>query len=225
MVGAWSALVGPRPARRTKATARQPSDAASVAIHTAIDSMGGLAALQAIVRVRIAGAGYTVAGDDARAVTVFAFTETRDDRTQRLVQDVTVVTSPGVSHRTVRTLVRTPTGVRIESDGRTRLGDARALDDWFTEAPENVLLAAARAPDLATVGETGVRFTWRGRAVHVRFTARGGGIAAVELDSATTVYSRWKPVAGGARYPHQWTIAQRGLPTEAFTADRVTIVK
>jgi hypothetical protein len=47
----------------------------------------------------------------------------------------------------------------------------------------------------------------------------------VELDSATTVYSRWKPDTGGARYPHQWTISQGGLPTEAFTADRVTIVK
>src|SRR5579872_1678289 len=109
-------------------------------VRTALDSLGGEARARSIASVRIDGAGYA-ADDDG--ITTFAFTETRDNREPRLVQDVTVVVRPDSSHRSVRTL---------------HAGD-RGMDAWFTEAPENVLLAAFDAPDLARDGDSAVRFT------------------------------------------------------------------
>lgn len=110
------------------------------------------------------------------------------------VQDVTVIVAPGVSHHSVHT--------------------PRDSDDWFTEAPENVLLAALDAPDLTTEDPTSVRFTWRGRAVRVYCAPH----LAVELDGATTTYSHWRD-----QYPRQWTVTRGGATVEAFTADVVTI--
>ena len=159
-------------------------------VRAALDSLGGEARARAIDSVRIEGAGYAT-GDD---LTTFAFAETRDDRHPRLVQDVTVIAAPGVSHHSVRTLSDSP--------------------DWFTEAPENVLLAALDAPDLATQDQTTVRFTWHGKTVRVQWAPH----LAVELDGATTVYSRWRD-----HYPRQWTTSRGGTIVESFAADRVTI--
>jgi hypothetical protein len=159
-------------------------------VHAALDSVGGEARARAIDSVRIEGAGYAT-GDN---LTTFAFIETRDDRHPRLVQDVTVIVAPGVSHHSVQTLTDSP--------------------DWFTEAPENVLLAALDAPDLTSVDPATVSFTWRGRTVRVTCTPH----LAVELDGATTVYSHWRD-----HYPRQWTISRGGTILESFTADRVTL--
>ncbi|HTD62723.1 MAG TPA: hypothetical protein VK679_18845, partial [Gemmatimonadaceae bacterium] len=111
-----------------------------------------------------------------------------------LVQDVTVIVAPSVSHHSVRTLTDSP--------------------DWFTEAPENVLLAALDAPDLTSDDPATVRFTWRGRMVRVACMPH----LAVELDGATTVYSHWRD-----HYPRQWTVSRGATVVESFTADRVTI--
>jgi hypothetical protein len=159
-------------------------------VHAALDSLGGEARARSIDSVRIEGAGYATGAD----LTTFAFAETRDDRHPRLVQDVTVIVAPGVSHRSVHT--------------------PRDSDDWFTEAPENVLLAALDAPDLTSEDPATVRFTWRGRMVRVTCLPH----LAVELDGATTVYSHWRD-----HYPRQWTVSRGGTVVESFTADRVTI--
>jgi hypothetical protein len=159
-------------------------------VRTALDSLGGESRARAISTVRIEGAGYAT-GDN---LTTFAFIETRDNRHPRLVQDVTVIVAPGVSHHSVNT--------------------PKDSDDWLTEAPENVLLAALDATDLASEDQAGVRFTWRGRIVRVRCTPH----LAVELDGATTTYSHWRDY-----YPRQWTMTRGGATVEAFTADRVTI--
>ena len=144
-----------------------------------------------LVLVRIEGAGYA-RGDST--LTTFAFIETRDDKRPHLIQDVTVVRRPGVSHHSVNA----PTD----------------SDDWFTEAPENVLLAALDAQDLTDDGDEGVRFRWRGRTVRLQCSPH----LAVMLDGATTVYSSWRD-----HYPHQWTISRGGTIVEAYTADLVTI--
>src|SRR5579883_1770854 len=174
---------GRRAPERARAGAG-PADRARDVVRAALDSMGGVAAVRSIARVRVDGAGYAVGGGEPPALTVFAFSETRDDRRPRLVQDVTVVTRPGMSRRSVRTLTLTPGGARVEGGGAAQLRDARALDDWFTEAPENVLLAALAAPDLvadsAIAAAAVVRFTWHGRPVRVRFTAPGGALASEE---------------------------------------------
>jgi hypothetical protein len=81
------------------------------------------------------GAGYAT-GDN---LSPFAFIEIRGDKHPRLVQDVTLIVAPGRSHRSVHT--------------------PNDSDDWFTEAPENVLLAALDAPDLAAEDQATVRFT------------------------------------------------------------------
>ncbi|HXB24859.1 MAG TPA: hypothetical protein VNV25_09030 [Gemmatimonadaceae bacterium] len=159
-------------------------------VHAALDSLGGEARARSIDSVRIEGAGYAT-GDN---LTTFAFAETRDDRHPRLVQDVTVIVAPGVSHHSVRTLTDSP--------------------DWFTEAPENVLLAALDAPDLTSQDQTTVRFTWHGKTVRVQLAPN----LAVELDGATTVYSHWRD-----HYPRQWTVSRGGTVVESFTADRVSI--
>jgi hypothetical protein len=164
-------------------------------VRAALDSMGGEARARAIAGVRIDGAGYA-AGD---GLTTFVFTETRDNRQPMLTQDVTVVRRPGVSHRNVRTL---------------RGGD-RGMDTWFTEAPENVLLAALAAPDLTSDTGATVRFTWQGHAVRVHCATP----LSVELDGATTVWSHW---TNG--YPREWDVTRGGVTVEAFTADSVTIV-
>jgi hypothetical protein len=159
-------------------------------VRSALDSLGGESRARAISSVRIDGAGYATGND----LTIFAFTETRDDRHPRLVQDVTVIVAPGVSHHRVNT----PTD----------------SDDWFTEAPENVLLAALDAPDLASEDEATVRFTWRGRPVRVHCAPH----LAVELGGAITTYGRWRD-----HYPRQWTVTKGGTTVESFTAELVTI--
>ena len=171
------------------ALALMPPPARDLA-RAALDSLGGEARARSIDSVRIEGAGYAT-GDD---LTTFAFAETRDDRHPRLVQDVTVIVAPGVSHHSVRTLTDSP--------------------DWFTEAPENVLLAALDAPDLTSDDPATVRFTWRGRMVRVACMPH----LAVELDGATTAYSHWRD-----HYPRQWTTSRGGTVVESFTADRVTV--
>jgi hypothetical protein len=163
-------------------------------ICAALDSLGGEARARSIARVRIDGAGY--ATDDDR-LTTFVFSETRDNRRHGLVQDVTVVKRPGVSQHSVRTL---------------KEGD-RGMDTWFTEAPENVLLAALDAPDLSNDDSAGVRFTWHARPAHMTFAP-----LRVKLDGATTAYTHWKN-----NYPRQWTVRRADAIVEAFTADRVTI--
>jgi len=159
-------------------------------VRGALDSLGGESRARAIASVRIEGAGYAT-GDD---LTTFAFIETRDDRHPHLIQDVTVVVRPGVSRHSVHT--------------------PKDSDDWLTEAPENVLLAALDAPDLTTEDEASVRFTWRGRTVRVHCAPH----LAVELDGATTVYSHWRD-----HYPRRWTVTRGGTVVESYTADRVTI--
>jgi hypothetical protein len=159
-------------------------------VRAALDSLGGEARARAIDSVRVEGAGYATGA----SLTTFAFIETRDDKRPKLVQDVTVIVRPGVSHHSVNT--------------------PKDSDDWFTEAPENVLLAALDAPDLTSEDQTTVRFTWHGRPVRVHCTPH----LAVELDGATTVYSRWRD-----HYPHQWTVTKGGTTVEAFTVDVVTI--
>jgi hypothetical protein len=169
-------------------TLGQPS--ARDLVRAALDSLGGEARVRSIDSVRIEGAGYAT-GDN---LTTFAFAEMRDDRHPRLVQDVTVIVAPGVSRHSVRTLTNSP--------------------DWFTEAPENVLLAALDAPDLTAENEATVHFTWHGRPVRVTCTPH----LAVELEGATTVYSHWRD-----RYPRQWTVSRGGTVVESFTAHRVDI--
>jgi hypothetical protein len=159
-------------------------------VRAALDSLGGESRARSISTVRIEGAGYATGGN----LTTFAFIETRDDRHPRLVQDVTVIVAPGRSHHSVST--------------------PKDSDDWFTEAPENVLLAALDAPDLTSEDEASVRFTWRGRTVRVHCTPH----LAVELDGATTTYSHWLD-----HYPRQWTVTRGGNVVESFTADRVTL--
>lgn len=163
-------------------------------VRSALDSLGGEAKARSIASVRIDGAGYA-ADDD---LTTFAFTETRDNRQPTLVQDVTVILRPDSSHHSVRTL---------------HAGD-RGMDTWFTEAPENVLLAALDATDLASDGGSAVRFTWHGRPVRVRVAPA----VAVELDGATTTYSNWH-----AGYPRQWTVTRGGKAVEAFTVSSLRI--
>lgn len=170
----------------------QPS--AKDLVRTALDSLGGETKARSIASVRIDGAGYAV--DDG--ITTFAFTETRDNREPRLVQDVTVVVRPDSSQHSVRTL---------------HAGD-RGMNTWFTEAPENVLLAALDAPDLALDGTSAVRFTWHGRPVRVHVAPA----LAVELGGATTTYTHWQ-----AGYPRQWEVTRDGRTVEAFTASVVTI--
>ncbi len=164
-------------------------------VRSALDSLGGEARARSIASVRLDGAGYA-ADDDG--LTTFAFTETRDNREPRLVQDVTVVVRPDSSHHSVRTL---------------HAGD-RGMDTWFTEAPEIVLLAALDAPDLAADGDTAVRFTWHGRPVRVHVAPA----LAVELGGATTIYSHWH-----AGYPREWEVTRDGRTVEAFMASVVTI--
>jgi len=159
-------------------------------VRSALDSLGGEARARSIARVRIEGAGYAT-GDD---LTTFAFTETRDDRHPTLVQDVTVIVAPGVSRHSVHT--------------------PRDSDDWFTEAPENVLLAGLDAADLTTEDAATVRFTWHDRTVRIHCSPH----LAVELDGATTVYSHWRD-----HYPRQWTVSRGGTVVESFAANRVTI--
>jgi hypothetical protein len=159
-------------------------------VRSALDSLGGERRARTISRVRVDGAGYST-GDN---LTIFAFTETRDDRHPRLVQDVTVIVAPGVSHHSVHT--------------------PKDSDDWFTEAPENVLLAALDAPDLASDDDATVRFTWRGRVVRVHCTPH----LAVELDGATTMYSQWRD-----QYPRMWTVTKGGAIVESYVAEQVTI--
>jgi hypothetical protein len=166
----------------------QPS--AKDLVRGALDSLGGETRARSIDSVQIAGAGYAT-GDH---LTTFAFIETRGDKHPRLVQDVTVIVAPGVSHHSV--------------------SSPSNSDDWFTEAPENVLLAALDAPDLAREDQATVRFAWRGRTVRVHCTPQ----LAVELDGATTVYSHWRD-----HYPRQWTVTRGGVIVESFAVDRVTI--
>lgn len=159
-------------------------------VRTALDSLGGEARARSISSVRIEGAGYAT-GDN---VTTFAFAETRDDRHPTLVQDVTEIVAPGVSRHHAQTLRDSP--------------------DWFTEAPENVLLAALDAPDLALEDEATVQFGWHGHTVRVHCAPH----LAVELDGATTTYSHWRD-----HYPRRWTVTRGGATVEAFTANLVTI--
>jgi hypothetical protein len=165
-------------------------------VRAALDSLGGEARARAIAGVRIDGAGYAADG----GLTTFVFTETRDNRQPSLVQDVTVVLRPGVSRHSVRTL---------------RAGD-RGMDTWFTEAPENVLLAALAAPDLT--GDTGaaVRFTWQGRSVRVHCAAP----LSVEIGGATTTWSHWTK-----GYPREWDVTRGGVTVEAFSVDSVSITR
>jgi hypothetical protein len=159
-------------------------------VRASLDSLGGEARARAIDSVRVEGAGYAT-GDH---LTTFAFIETRADKPPRLVQDVTVIVRPGVSHQSVNT--------------------AKDSDDWFTEAPENVLLAALDASDLTGDGQDAVRFTWHGRSVRVHCAPH----LAVELDGTTTNYSNWRD-----HYPRQWTMTKGDVTVEAYTADVVTI--
>lgn len=163
---------------------------AQTLVRSALDSLGGEERARTIARVRVDGAGYAT-GDN---LTIFAFTETRDDRHPGLVQDVTVIVAPGVTHHSVHT--------------------PKDSDDWFTEAPENVLLAALDAPDLTSEDQATVRSTWRGRTVRVH----GAPHLAVELDGVTTTYSSWRD-----HYPRQWTMTKGGTIVEHYTADKVTI--
>jgi hypothetical protein len=187
-----------------------PSDV----VRAALDAMGGVVAVRSITGVRIDGAGYAN-GDTAAgagpAIMVFAFTETRDDRRPRLVQDVRMMARPGVSHRTVT----------------TRAGGGAGMDAWLTEAPENVLLAAADAPDLASDTGRAVRFSWHGKTVRVEFAPQSSLPVVVVLRGRSgdvrTVYSRWRREPGGILYPHQWNVERHGAPEEAFTAGRVLI--
>jgi hypothetical protein len=114
-----SAFTPGQAARRVESAPQLRSDA-KLAVRAALDSLGGVDAVRAIARVRVDGAGYAVGHGNPGALTVFAFTETRDDHSPRLVQDVVVVTRPGLSQRSVRTLTRTSSGVRIESSGIER---------------------------------------------------------------------------------------------------------
>ena len=163
---------------------------AQTLVRSALDSLGGERRARAIAGVRVDGSGYAT-GDN---LTIFAFSETRDDRHPRLVQDVTVIVAPGVSHHSVHT--------------------PKDSDDWFTEAPENVLLAALDASDLTSEDEATVRFTWRGRTVRVRCAPH----LAVELGGATTAWSQWRD-----HYPREWTVTKGGVTIEEFTAEKVTI--
>jgi hypothetical protein len=163
-------------------------------VRAALDSLGGETRARSIASVRIDGAGY--AGVDA--LTTFSFTETRDNRTPQLVQDVTVILRPDYAQRSLRTL---------------RTGD-RGMDTWFTEAPENVLLAALDAPDLASEGDTTVQFKWQDRPVRVHLKPT----LAVELNGATTTWTHWQ-----AGYPRQWAVTRNGKTVEAFSVSRVTI--
>lgn len=159
-------------------------------VRVALDSLGGEARARSIDTVRVEGAGYA-AGDH---LTTFAFIETRGDHHPHLVQDVTVIVRPGVTHHSVSA--------------------PKDSDDWFTEAPENVLLTALDAPDLEAIDATTVRFTWHGRSVRVHCSPR----LAVELDGVTTTYSHWRD-----HYPRQWTMTRAGTTIESYTADVVTI--
>jgi hypothetical protein len=173
---------------------QQPSPADVV--RAALGSLGGETRARAIAGVRLDGAGYAT-GD---GITTFVFSETRDNRQPSLIQDVTVVSRPGLSHHSVRTL---------------HAGD-RGMDTWFTEAPENVLLAALAAPDLVADSGATVRFTWHGRPVRVHCAAP----FSVELNGATTTWSRWHD-----GYPREWDVTRAGATVEAFTADSVTITR
>jgi hypothetical protein len=119
----------------------------------------------------------------------------------------------GVSHRTVTT--------------RTAAGGGAGMDAWLTEAPENVLLAAADAPDLASDSGHAVRFSWHGKTVRVEFSSQSSLPTVVVLRGASgdvrTVYSRWRRESRGIAYPHQWDVQRNGAPAEAFTAGRVSI--
>ena len=199
-------------------TARAPVET----VRAALDSMGGIAAVRSITRVRIEGAGFSIGDGNPPAPTVFSFTETRDDQSPHLVQDVTVIAAPGSSSRSVRTLTLDGDSARIEGAAGTQRRGARAMDDWFTEAPENVLLAAIAAPDLASAGDRAARFGWRGRLVRLTFATTSGLLAAVELDGVVTTYSRWQPTAG-LRYPRQWNMSHDGVTTESYTARAVII--
>lgn len=159
-------------------------------VRSALDSLGGEARARAIDSVRVEGAGYATGAH----LTTFAFTESRNDKAPHLVQDVTVIVRPGVSHHSVST--------------------PKDSDDWFTEAPENVLLAALDASDLTSDDASSVHFTWRGRTIRVWCAPH----LAVELDGTTTGYTQWRD-----HYPHQWTMSRGGTIVEAYTADRVTI--
>src|SRR5579862_1066226 len=172
------------------AAAQAPARAAVDAVRAALDSMGGVAAVRAIVSVRVEGAGYATGDGDPPAPAVFSFTETRADRHPQLVQDVTVIAGPQTSTRSVRTLMLEGDSVRIESNGKTQRRSERAMDDWFTEAPENVLLAALDAPDLAPDRDRAVRFTWHGRAVRLAFAPTTAVLMFVVLDGVTTTFSR-----------------------------------
>ena len=193
-------------------TAPLPSEV----VRAALDAMGGATAVRSIARVRIEGVGYAN-GDTADggrpAILVFAFTETRDDRRPRLVQDVRMMVRAGVSHRTVTT--------------RTAAAGGAGMDAWLTEAPENVLLAAVDAPDLTSDSGGAVRFSWHGRAVRIEFAPHSSLPAVVVLRGASgdmrTVYSRWHRESHGIVYPHQWNVQQNGAPAEAFTAGRVIV--
>ena len=198
------------------------AQAAAGAVRAALDSMGGVPVVRSIVRVRVDGAGYSMGDGDPPAPAVFSFTETRDDRHPTLEQDVEIIAGPGAVTRSVRTLTLSGDSVRIDSQGKTQHRSARAMDDWFTEAPENVLLAALDSPDLARDGDHAVRFIWHGRAVRVGFSATTSMVAFVELDGVTTSYSRWR-ATGGTRYPRQWNMSHDGVSTESYTARQVTI--
>jgi hypothetical protein len=193
------------------------------AVRAALDSMGGIAVLRSITQVRVEGAGFAMGDEHPPAPTVFSFIETRDDRHPRVVQDVTVIAAPASTTRSVRTLTLDGDSVRIESAGRTQRRGARAMDDWFTEAPENVLVAALGASDLTSDGERAARFGWHGRVVRIAFAERSGWLESVDLNGAVTTYSRWQPAGGGVRYPRQWNMTHNGLSTESYTASAVIV--
>jgi hypothetical protein len=164
-------------------------------VRYALGSLGGEAKARAIAAVIIGGSGYVSADTGIQR---FVFVETRDNRRPELVQDVTMVVSGDSTHRSVRTLHE---------------GD-RGMDAWFTEAPENVLLAALDAPDLVSDGDRDVRFTWHGRPVRVWLVPA----LTVELDSAYTTYRHWQ-----AGYPRQWQVTYRGKTIEFFQATAVQL--
>jgi hypothetical protein len=165
-------------------------------VRYALRALGGEAKARSIASVVILGAGF-VSGDSGK--TMFLFTETRNNRQPELVQDVTIVDSTAAPRR--------------NSVSTLHAGD-RGMDTWFTEAPENVLLAALDAPDLVSDGDRDVRFTWHGRPVRVWLVPE----LTVELDSAYTTYRHWT-----AGYPRQWQVTYHGKTIEAFTASGVQI--
>jgi hypothetical protein len=168
-------------------------------VRAALDSMGGEATVRSIAGHRVEGAGYATGDGDPPDLTTFTFVETWDG--PRLTQDVSIITAPGTLKHSV---------------------NQGSQNDWLTEAPDKVLLAALDAPDLVAEGDTTVRFTWQGHAVRVHFA--GKLPAAVEMNGTTTVYSRWKTRESGIPYPSQWDMIKSGKIVEAYTASRVTIL-